>query len=204
MNQRSPVFDQILKDYLSQVADRDWEGLTDPLDAQLLEGRLVIPVFNQRFFIAADGVTNANGAAPSHSVSVLLCRYILQCPEQPPDPGPLVTYKDFKDAAPYVGGFRATAEKPIADHFTGHPDALEQACEGLGGTPFDTDAACQLAICLPALPRVPIYLMFNDQDEEFSADCRLLFRESAKHYLDMECLAIVGGVLAAWLRRMDS
>ena len=47
-----------------------------------------------------------------------------------------------------------------------------------------------------ALPRVRIYLIFNDADENFPADCSLLLEKQAAKYLDMECLAMIGMVLA--------
>jgi len=39
-------------------------------------------------------------------------------------------------------------------------------------------------------------VLFNDADDEFPADCKVLFERSAEHYLDMECLAITGSFLA--------
>jgi hypothetical protein len=54
-----------------------------------------------------------------------------------------------------------------------------------------------------ALPRVRIYLIFNDADEDFPADCSLLFEKQAASYLDMECLAMIGMVLAQRLAGKD-
>jgi hypothetical protein len=55
-----------------------------------------------------------------------------------------------------------------------------------------------------ALPRVRIYLIFNDADEDFPADCSLLFEKQAAQYLDMECLAMIGMVLAERLAGKDN
>jgi len=46
-------------------------------------------------------------------------------------------------------------------------------------------------------------MFYNDQDEEFPANCSLLFEKRARHYLDMECLAMIGMVLAEWLARSE-
>jgi hypothetical protein len=51
-----------------------------------------------------------------------------------------------------------------------------------------------------ALPRVPILMPFNHHDEDFPAQCSLLFENKTDKHLDMECLAMMGWVLAAWLR----
>ena len=50
-----------------------------------------------------------------------------------------------------------------------------------------------------ALPRVPLLLLFNDADEEFPAEARILFRANAERILDMECLAILGWLLSSKL-----
>jgi hypothetical protein len=35
-------------------------------------------------------------------------------------------------------------------------------------------------------------LLFNDKDDEFPAQCSVLFEKRAEKFLDMECLAMVG------------
>ena len=129
-----------------------------------------------------------------------MCKYLLLCPHNPESSEALVTYKDFRDAAPYVIGFRNTAERPIARSFSGNASLLEERCRQLGGERFNTEVACDMAFQFYALPRVPLFLLFNDADEEFSAGCTLLFRQDAQDYLDMECIAMVGSALAAWLQ----
>ena len=52
-----------------------------------------------------------------------------------------------------------------------------------------------------ALPKVPILMLFNDGDDEFSARCLVLFERRAEKYLDMECLATVGWLLADYLHK---
>jgi hypothetical protein len=49
------------------------------------------------------------------------------------------------------------------------------------------------------LPRVPILLLFNEADEDFPAQSSVLFEHRARHYLDMECLAMVGTLLVEHL-----
>lgn len=197
MAQRAPVFDQIITDYLQQVAAlADGTRLIDALGITLTQNGFTIPLFNQSITVTRDRIVDKHGASPSHSTSVLVCKYLLLCPNQPQEDRTLCTYKDFKDAAPYVGGFKNTAERPIAGGFSGRVDKLEAACLAMGGRPFDTDVACQLAFQFQALPRVPLFLLFHDADEDFPAQCTLLFWKNAASYLDMECLAMIGGTLA--------
>ncbi len=53
------------------------------------------------------------------------------------------------------------------------------------------------------LPKVPILLLFNDTDEEFSAQCLLLFERRAEKYLDMESMAILARLLTDYLTQSE-
>jgi hypothetical protein len=201
MEQRAPVFDKIIEDYLLQIATRNnTDPIAEILGVSVEAGQYRIPYFHKRFVVGADKIVTEKGSKPSHATSVILCKYILLCPEQPDEDKTLVTYKDFKDTAPYIGGFKNTSEHPIARYFEGRVAKLEKKCLELGGRPFQTDVACQLAFRFQALPRVPLFLLFNDADEDFAAQCTLLFQKSAARYLDMECIAMVGATLATWLQ----
>jgi hypothetical protein len=45
---------------------------------------------------------------------------------------------------------------------------------------------------VPALPRVPLFIVFYDADAEFPATCSVLFERRADVYLDMESLGVLG------------
>jgi len=201
MTQKAPVFNKIIEDYLLQIATMDnTANIGKILGVAIEAGQYRIPFFHKQFVISVDKIADELGPAPSHATSVILCKYILLCPERPDNDESLVTYKDFKDAAPYIGGFKNTAELPIARHFEGGLANLEKKCLELGGRPFQTEVACQFAFRFQALPRVPLFLLFNDADEDFEAQCTLLFQKSAACYLDMECIAMLGATLASWLQ----
>ena len=106
-----------------------------------------------------------------------------------------VSFKDFKDAAPFVGGFVNSTEGAIFIKFPGRLPALKDACLNLGGLPVDLGLSYDLSIRFEALPRIPLLLLFNDEDDEFPAQGALLFQKKAEKYLDMECLAILGWFL---------
>lgn len=197
MNEIAPVFTEIIQDYLRQVAAiTTKEQTAAALGITATAYGYTIPFLYRDFTLTANGITGTEGRQPSHAVSVILCKYLLLNPDWPSSDTSLVTYKDFRDAAPYVGGFRNNAERPIASHFTNGLSTLEQRCLALGGEPFATEVSCQLAFRFLALPKVPLFLLFNDADEDFPAQTTLLFQKNASSYLDMECLAMVGSVLA--------
>jgi len=200
MNQ-SKVFEQIYRDYLIKVSNIDLNRVKDRLGLRLDGGEAIIPFYGIPHRISAQGITGNQGRRPSHSVSVILCKYLLMCPETEPTESDWVTYKDFKDAAPFVGGFLNNAEKPIGRMFSGRLSDLRRLCGELSGRPAEVDISCDLALRFDALPKVPVLMLFNDRDEDFPAQCSLLFERRAEKYLDMECLAMTGWALSEWLRQ---
>jgi len=198
---RAAVFDEIYANYLAEVAARDLDAVAARLGLARDGGAVVVPFYGSPFRVSGQGVADEQGFRPSHAVSVILCQYLLLCPtEDPPGRAQWVRYSTFKDALPFAAGFRNTAEQPVAKTFAGRLEALRGAAASLGGIPTEAPFACDLAVRLPALPTVPLLMMFDDQDEEFPAQCTLLFEDRASAYLDMECLAMLGMVLASWLK----
>lgn len=203
MTDKAPVFAKIMKDYLQQVSRIEAkETVAATLGISVIPDGYRIPFFCGTYSVTTDRIVDAHGKPASHAIAVLFCKYLLLCPERPSDDSCLATYKDFRDAAPYVGGFRNTVELPIANHFTNDISKLEKKGKELGGRAFATEASCDLAMQFQALPKVPVFLLFNDADEEFPAQATLLFRRNAASYLDMECLAMVGGSLAYRLQEL--
>jgi hypothetical protein len=203
MQSKAPIFDKIFNDYLAKVADLDLTGKSEILGIQVDGKTIGIPFFNKYYTITPGKITDSQGNPPQHAVSVILCKYLMLCPDTPGSEKELLTYKDFRDAAPYVLGFGNTAERPISAVFSGKIDALEKRSRELGGKPYDMGISCDLSYVFQPLPKVPIYMFYNDEDEEFPAACSLLFEKRAAHYLDMECLAMIGMVLAEWLARAE-
>ena len=195
----APVFVHTYEDYLQQIGRLDLTAVRDRLGFHLDGGQAVIPLLGRLFRVSAEGIRDAQDRKPNLAVCVILAKYLLMCPGQVPAPGPLATFKDFKDAAPLIGYFADTVEGTLARRFTGRLGALETACRKLGGERHDADWAYQLKLRLPALPKVPLFLLFNDAEEGFPAQCIILFEDAVQYYLDMESVAMLGSVLVRFL-----
>ena len=91
------------------------------------------PLMGKTYRISPRGVYDPSGKEPLHAVSILLCRYLLLCPEREPPGDDWVTYKDFKDAAPFVDGFISNTEKALVKEFSDRLEDLRGACQQLGG-----------------------------------------------------------------------
>jgi hypothetical protein len=195
---RAAVFETTLEDYLTQIGDIDLVSRAETLGATPREGALILPLYGIPHRVSKEGVFDAGGKKANFTVSVVLCRYVLQCPATVPTPGGWVTYREFRDAAPLTGYFTTNTNKVIETTYAGNLFALEDACHRIGGRLVE-EPSFDLAAAFDLLPRIPVYFRFNDRDDEFPPQSSVLFRQSAEHYLDMECLAIGGTLLTGLL-----
>jgi hypothetical protein len=156
----------------------------------------LIPLFGRKYHVSGDEICDSSGQRADWSIAVLLCKYLLLCPSAPLLSRDLRTFKDFKDAAPLISYFDSTVQGRIARKFSGRPNDLAEACRTIGGKPYEQELAYQIKYQFSALPKIPIYLLFNDAEEGFPAQCTLLFEQRVQNYLDMESLAILCGTLA--------
>ncbi|MDM8536302.1 DUF3786 domain-containing protein [Desulfobacterales bacterium HSG17] len=202
MSKKSIVFEKIYKNYLSQIAVLDTRSLKEALFIQTDGNKAIIPFFGKPYRISSEGVSDFSGNKPDHSVCIILFKYLLLCPQvEPRGESEWVAYRDFKDAAPFVGGFATNTEKAIAKNFSGRLDTLKSVCTSLAGNASDIDATYDFVMQFSALPKVPLLLLFNDADEGFPAQCKVLFERRAAKYLDMECLAMAGMLLSLYLKK---
>jgi Domain of unknown function (DUF3786) len=195
---KAAVFEVTYHKYLEQIADIDLLSRAGILGGTIQDDALVIPFYGEPHQVSKDGVLNASGQRATFAVCVLLCCYVLQCPEKEPDPGEWVTYREFKDAGPLTGYFTSNTNKIIETTFAGQVDLLTSACEQMGGRVMDAPAF-DVAYMFQMLPRLPVFFRFNDRDDMFPAQTSILFRESAEKHIDMECLAIGGTYLTGLL-----
>ena len=198
--EKSSVFDETYHDYLAQIAELDFKKIGDQLGAEMAGDELIIPFFGKPHRISAAGITEPSGSRPNFSVCVILFKYLLLCPDHDPVKNDWVSFKDFKDSAPFSGAFVNYTEAPLAKYFSGHLKDLEAACRGIQGHPPAATFSYDLCMQFNALPKIPVLLLFNDADDEFAAHCMVLFERRAENYLDMECLAMAGMLLFEYLK----
>ncbi len=192
----SKVFDETYEAYLSQIGDIDLERNQAILGYEILEHQAAIPFFNKTLYASSRGIFDRHGKTPQLSVSVIICKYLLMCPDEILPSVGLAAFKDFQDAAPLIHFFSNTVEGDIVRNFEGNAAALEQACLDLGGELYEGDVAYQVKYRFRGLPRLPLYLFYNDAEEGFAAQCSILFERSAEAFLDMESVAMLGGALS--------
>lgn len=197
--QKSNVFEQTYQHYLFELSRIDYLARADLLGVETDGEMLIIPLYDQLYAVSRAGIEGRCGAPANDAVRVILSKYVLTCPDELPAlSNAWVTYREFPDAGPLVSYFTSNTNKSIESHFSGHIDRLKSRCEQLGAV-AEENPSYDFSVRFKALPRIPVVLNFNDTDEMFPAACSILYQKSAQHFLDMECLAMTGTLLAGKL-----
>ena len=137
-----------------------------------------------------------NLAQPTNNLSewaiqiftTLLIHYSLANPMPPT--GNLVKFKDIPGGYAYEEAFTNRAIEPIAEVFGEKPQELLRAANRLGGAKKNFgDASAEI----PALKGISLtYILWGK--EEFPASANILYDASARSYLAIEDLAVLGEV----------
>ena len=194
------TFERTYRDYLARLRQMDLARRAEGLKLQFQSGRIMIPFFGCRHHVGQKGVVDSDGNAPTPAVATVLLSYVLRNERVHPPAVEKISFKDFKGAGPLVISFANNTNRLIERTFSGRMRPLEAACRDLGGVSLVSGpVSVDLSVKFEALPRVPLYLSFNDQDENFPAQCSLLFEKSAEQYLDGRSLFALGTFLAGRL-----
>jgi hypothetical protein len=92
----------------------------------------------------------------------------------------------------YVQAFEGYSGGRLVRELKGGIEAFSRAAESLGGEPLSIGGA---GYTFTVLPRVRLGLAYWEGDEEFPSQARVLFEDTAAHYLPTDGLAILGSQL---------
>ncbi|HID01906.1 MAG TPA: DUF3786 domain-containing protein [Desulfobacterales bacterium] len=89
---------------------------------------------------------------------------------------------------------RVYCEERISEYFAGKTDLLKTIAPQLGAeTKENPEQSCSAAFFIPALPRLPLFVLFWDEEKEdgFPAKVKVLFDQKVLDFLDIESLVFV-------------
>lgn len=201
MATRSPVFGETREHYIRLIAETDPATYADQLGFQVQGDAPVIRLFGSPYRILAGDIVDDNGHPAAFEVCVIISKYVLMCPAAPSKKTDWAAFRDFRDAGPLLKYYADNVEGRVRNTYAGNADGLASAAAAAGGEPAAGDLSYDIKYRFQALPTAGMLLLFNDADNEFPADCRILFEVRVESYLDMESVAILGGMLAHRLTR---
>lgn len=191
--------DQKLNEYLTHIREQNNANLVDILGFQKTGKGYRFDFFNRQILFDHQDFIDLSGEELSLSVKIVLCKYMLNCPQPPLEKSVrLVTFREFSEAGPLFYRFAENTSKTIEQTFLNRVDDLEQKCRQLCGIPV-SNASYDLSIRFKALPNIPIILQFNDVEGVFPAKAVFLFHEDAVNYLDLKSIGIIATYLTGHL-----
>ena len=155
-------------------------GTVDPGDLRPEERLLVL------HYLACHGSSEDGGHAKN---------------EQPPDdvaPNDYVSYESLPGGMFYNTTFGKRGPLRLVHAFGSRPERLLSAVRAVGGAEADYG---DVSVQIPVFPRVTVLVVLHRGDDEFPPECHLLFTASVSHYLTLEDIAVLGGIVAGRLIR---
>lgn len=102
--------------------------------------------------------------------------------------GQWLSFEDLRGARPFGPAFRRGNLAPFAATFSGHGPELEAALQAFGGKKLPTgDVGYEIDV----FPCIPMRVLFWDGDDEFPAQCNLLFDRSAPDFIHVESVVSI-------------
>lgn len=147
-----------------------------------------LEMINKVYELRKEGLFENDIPCSDSWAKIIICDYVRRKGRRPLT-GEWIALGHFPHTASHVKAFQSSAEKKIADGFKNDLEGLKQRCAELGGVQTGGRVKADYICRFDLLPHVPLYLSFWMADEEFDADCKVLFDRSAEGHIDIEYLA---------------
>jgi len=124
--------------------------------------------------------------------------YYLLTADGSPLTGKWVSFADLPNGRMYNAAFQGYSGDEVVKTFGMDLDGFKSTCFKTDGSQVDIGSA---SFVFQALPRVPLMLTYWLGDEDFPSSCKVLFDESASHYLPIDACAVLGSMLTQRVTR---
>ncbi len=190
----SSGYDRIYLDLLPRLAQCDLAESARRLGLEVrANGDVAANFCGREFRITHAGVDPTDGLPVDVNYRSVLAHYILSRGRGEP----AHSFLPLGRLTGMIDGQKTHAQglfvRPLIREFGADYDKFEAAARKLGGTPERAPADRGQVWNFPALPKIPVRLVFYHADEEFPADIQLMFDRTAPRFMEFECLAFLSG-----------
>lgn len=194
--------------YADQLPEALWNDLEarDPIeaaascDAFLEAGRFRLSLFSRDYIIDPAEHTIAEALRPEHKSSYqtgLVLITALAKAQNIPQSGRMITPGELPGGRMFFAGPHELPTAPIAERFGSDAPGLIAAAATMGGREIEESA--DAAVFIPALPRVPMWLLLWEGDEEFEARAVMGIDDRAHYHLALDAVWAMCNVLTGRL-----
>jgi len=181
------------------------EDLPDRIGGKLIKKgdgvALELPYFTDSIIITEHGMLKKDGSDLTRWEQVFIYNHMAQGGSKRPS-GKWKGLVEFPNTVSKIKSMIEHVEAPLIERFSGNPDELLAGAENLGGLDMtDKIKSADMALLFRPLPRIPVMLMFWDEDkiDGFEAKAKLLFDETIVEHLDIESIMFLSERLSQLL-----
>jgi hypothetical protein len=180
-----------------RAASMKIEDLPDRIGGKLIhkdnEYSLELQYFTGSIIITNNHISKPDGSDLTRWEQVFIYNHMAQGGSKLPT-GKWKGLVEFPNTVSKIKSMVEYVEKPLIERFKGKKDELLTAAKLLGGTDrTDEINSPDLALLFKPLPRIPVMLMFWDEDKDdgFDAEIKLMFDETIAKHLDIESIVFL-------------
>ncbi len=152
------------------------------------ERQIILPYFNTHLIITDNEVREYSGKKLTKNEQTFIYIHMAHGGTAYPC-GKMKSLKEFPNTVSKIVSMTRHVEIPLANAFSSKLNELENACKRSGGenvkSQYDSP---DLAFRFNAFPKIPVILLFWDENDGFEADAKLLFDETIIQHLDIESI----------------
>lgn len=162
------------------------------------DGNLRLTFLWQEYVVSGDDFTvrwaGSGDEAPSFFQSLILT-YLVTADGTTPS-SRWIGFRDLPDGMFYVRAFQGYTGGRLVRELEGGIEAVRRAAEKLGGVEIEIG---DVGYAFAVFPHLHMALTYWEGDDEFPSQARVLFEDTASHYMCTDGLAILGSQLVGKL-----
>ncbi|OQX23939.1 MAG: Fe-S cluster protein [Desulfobacteraceae bacterium IS3] len=149
---------------------------------------LKLPYFKGFVIIKSEGVFSAEDVSLNRWEQVFIYNHIAQGGKAMPT-GKWKGLEEIPNTVSKMKSMKSHVEEPLIKRFQGRMEELREAAVNLGGADMSREIpSAEIVFFFRPLPKLPVMLLFWDQEEGFEAKAKLLFDETITEHLDIESI----------------
>ena len=149
--------------------------------------KMILPFFGRQYSIdiTSQVITTAENKTFNNLFQIGIMLHYMAHAQNIPLKNQLISFRELWGGNEYFYAFENRVLKPLIAHFQTKPEDLINAGLKLSGKKI---AKGEYGVVIPALPRVPITILFWSGDDEVAASANVLFDASANEQMETEAL----------------
>lgn len=161
--------------------------------------QIILPYFNKKIFITKENIVDDSGNELTKNEQTFIHIHMAQGGISKPG-GNMKSFKEFPNTVSKIVSMRDHVETPLKNKFSSNMEKLESECTNSGGRNVkDQYESPDLAYLFSVFPKIPVVLLFWDEEDGFESDIKLLFDETIIEHLDIESIMFLSEHLVKML-----